>query len=307
MASNDTDNLERWKRVLSPAEMRTLKWIMQDPTRPFCSADLIESSGIGSKGTARNIICKLKRARLIELYCKSIYAFYKLQTADRSKVNKLMTLSRMGDKPRRIQINFSALLDSLPFEELCKVHDVRLVFKANGLYDALLEKEPHKPNLISKDIFFGSFDWGKYRSIQVNLHQKGNVSFIVSCSNFPVESSDIGFLCLAAFLGGVRNELLSKWKTICHTITEASLPSVEDWRVSQWHYGRDSAQEFSGEAFNITFKMWCGELARIYTHKHEKCQKVRMEMIQAPDKPLRDAIAGKLNLCCGGCKWCSKP
>ena len=261
-----------------------------------------------SKGSARNIIFKLKSLKLIKLYCRDRFAFYILESPATSAIKKPMTLSRMvGSGLKCVQIDFGALLDSLPLEELCKIHNVRLTFVAEGLYESFLKNEPSRPEIGSKDISFGKFIWSKYRSLEVILHHNGTVSFRLDCGNCPVEASAVGFACMAAFLGGVRNELLNAWKNICQEVTQERLPRVEDWKVVQWHYGRDSAQEFSGQRFNITFKMWCGELARIYVHCQDKSRKLRLEIIQNPNKPLREAIAEKLNLFCERCKWCSKP
>jgi hypothetical protein len=293
--------------VLSPAEISALKWIMLDPTRPFCSNDLTEMPEINSQGTARNVIWKFNKAGIIELFCKSRYSFYKLKSIERSKIKKPMTLYRMGGNgPKRVQVDFISLLNSLSMEELCKVHDVHLAFVAEGLYNILLSEGSYKQDLVSKDIFFGYFVWSKYRSLQVVLHRTGTVSFILDCSNCPIEASAVGFVGMAAFLGGARNELLKVCKNVEPELTEDYLPCVGDWQVTQWHYGRDSAKEFSGESFNIMFKMWCGELARVYTHYQDNIQKVRVEIVQTPDKSLIDAVAEKLNLCCGRCKWCSK-
>ncbi len=280
---------------------------MLDPTRAFCSGDLTELPEINSEGTGRNIIWKFKKLGLIELYCKSTYAFYKLKSADKTRIKKPMTLHRMGDKGlRRIQVDFVALLDSLSMEELCKVHDVHLDFAAEGLYNILLRNGAYKLNPISKDIFFDSFVWSKYRSLKVTLHRNGKVSSVLDCSNLPVEASVPGFVSMAAFLGGIRNNLLTVCKTIQPELTEDRLPLVENWLVTQWHYGKDSAQEFSGESFNITFKLWCGELARIYVHHQDQTRKVRLEVIETPKKSLQQVIAEKLNLCCSKCGGCLK-
>jgi hypothetical protein len=292
--------------MLSPAELQALRWIKLDPTRPYCSRDLMDLPKIRSKGTARNVNWKLKKLGIIELYCKSLYAFYKLKSIDRSKVKKPMTLSRMGvNGTRRVQIDLPSLLSSLSMEELCRVHDVRLTFIADGLYKAFWEMG-YKLDPASKDIFFGSLGWSKYRRLQIVLHRNGKVSFILESGNCPIEASTEGFVSLAAFLGGARIKLLSACETVNTKFNEENIPIVDGWTVTLWHYGRDSAQEFSGEGFNITFKMWCGELARIYVHEQDHQRKVRFEVIETPKKPLQEVIANKLNLCCGRCQGCLK-
>ncbi len=305
MAANDNDNLEQWEGLLSPVERKALRWILLDENRPYCSADLMEFAGIYSKGTARNINCKLKKLQIVELYCKSGFAFYKLKSIDRSKIKKPVTLSRMGGRGLgRVTIDLTVLLDSLPAEELCRVHDVRLAFVADQLYELLLSTGKYKPAVGSKDICFGSFEWSKYRSVQVILHCNGTVTFVLDCGNCPVEASPIGFVSMAAFIGGIRNQLLNACRLVDAKLTDNSITSVEVWKIVMWHYGKDSAQEFSGEAFNITFKMWCGELARIYVHEQDHSRKVRFEVIETPKKPLQEVIANKLSLCCGRCSGC---
>jgi hypothetical protein len=292
---------------LSHVEVKTLQWINLDPTRPFCSRDLWELNYFHSKGTARNIICKLKKYQIIELFCHSRYAFYKLKSVDRSKIKKPITVYRIGGSGlKRLQVDFVSILESLPMEELCKVHDVHLTFKGDGFYQSLINKRIYKVNPVSKDLDFGSFPWSKYRSLQVVLHKTGCVSFVLDCTNCPIEASAVDFVKTAGFLGGIRNQLLNTCKQINPVLSETSLPAVEEWTVVQWHYGRDSTQEFSGEGFNVSFRLWCGELARIYIHEHDRIRKVRMEVIECPRKPLEKVIEEKLNLCCSRCRLCIK-
>ena len=267
----------------------------------------MESAGIRSKGTARNIICKLNRQGIIGLYCRSRYAFYNLKSVDRSKIKKVMTISRMGGNGlRSVKIDLLALLESLPAEELCRVHDVHLAFKAEQLYAELLSTGKYEPHVWSKDIFFGSFEWSKYRSLKVTLHRSGTVTFVLDCGNCPIEVSIEGFVSMAGFLGGIREKLLDACNFVDPKVPEKNNPAVEAWKVVMWHYGKDSAQEFSGEAFNITFKMWCGELARIYVHEQDRSRKVRWEVTETPKKTLQEVMAKKLNFCCGRCAQCTK-
>lgn len=294
--------------MLSPAERDALRWIALDPTRPFCSKDLIEQvPRIKSKGTARNVIWKFsKKLAVIESYAKSRYSFYKLKSIKRSQMTKPVTIYPMGVSGlRHARINLFSLLESIPWEELCKVHDIRLIFESKELYESLVIMGIYKPDPYSKDIPLSLFPWTNYRSIQVICHNSGKVSLVLDCSNCPVETSAADFVDMAAFLGGIRNELLNLCKA--QNMPNEKMPLVADWLVVAWHYGRDSAQEFSGEAFNITFKMWCGILARIYTHHQDKKQKVRIEVAQTPNKSLKDLASQKLNLCCERCQWCSKP
>jgi hypothetical protein len=307
LITSDNDILEHWQGLLSPVEMKALRWIMLDTTRAFCSEDLLESGVTNSKQTARNINWRFKKLGIIELHCRSLFAFYKIKAIDRSKIRNPMTLSRMGGSELRcVKVDLISFLDSMKAEELCRVHDVRLTFPTVDLYNILLSTGNYKPELGSKDIFFGSFEWSKFRSVQVYLHCSGTVSFVLDCGNCPIEASTSGFVSMAGFLGGIRNQLLNACRIIDGKITEESVPLVDVWKVVMWHYGKDSAQEFSGEGFNITFKMWCGELARIYVHEQDHSRKIRFEVTETPKKPLQEVIANKLKLCCGRCSQCSR-
>jgi hypothetical protein len=114
LMNDDNDSLGKQKKLLSPAEKRTLEWIKSDPARAFCSRDIAETIKI-TEGTARNIISKLNKLKLIELFCRDKLAFYKLVSSDPSKIKKPIIVSHMrGTGLRRAQINLAALLSSLP-------------------------------------------------------------------------------------------------------------------------------------------------------------------------------------------------
>jgi hypothetical protein len=107
-------------------------------------------------GSARNIILRLKSLRLIKLWCRDRLAFYILESADSSVIKKPMTLSRIGGNGlKKIEINLVDLLESLPWEELCRIHDVHLTFIAENLYEIFLNKG-YVPIQGSKDIDLGN-------------------------------------------------------------------------------------------------------------------------------------------------------
>jgi hypothetical protein len=196
----------------------------------------------------------------------------------------------------------------LPQEELCRIHDVHLTFLAENLYQ-IFQNKGYVPIQGSKDIDLGKSFWSKYRAATFVLHHNGKVSSILECTNCPIEASPNNFVCLASFLEKCWQEILSKAKLNDPMLNISPMAKVEDWLIVQWHYGKDSAQEFSGEGFNITFKMWCGLLARIYIHEQDRMRKLRVEVVQKPGKTLRQVTAEVLNLCCCRCKckWCTRP
>ena len=205
---NDTRQHEERHRKhdLTPAEQAVSKKFQQNPEYTFCSMDFPEFK----PGTMRNMFCKLKKAGLIELVCRSPNAFYRIKGSSSEFPKKPMTITTMGgNKLRRLQIDVSALLNSLPMEELCKVHDIHLMTSIDGIYEFLEESRRYKVEAYSKNIVLYNCEWLRNRLLKVVVHCTDNVSFYLKCSNNPIESSAVGFVCLAAFLGGVRNQLVS--------------------------------------------------------------------------------------------------
>ena len=70
------------------------------------------------------------------------------------------------------------------------------------------------------------------------------------------------------------------------------------WTVKMWHFGRDSPIEYSGKQFQITWKDSLNVFHRIYSKEYKKKRKtilkVRDEIQEYPNKPLKDALIDKL-------------
>jgi hypothetical protein len=131
--------------------------------------------------------------------------------------------------------------------------------------------------------------------LSVVLHHNGKITSYLKCSECPIEVSLDGLVGLASFLGGIRMHLVDSAISLNPQFTEETVPRIEDWIVVQWHYGRDSKREISGPAFNVTFKTWYNELARIYMHHNGQKHRIRLEVVQEPNKPLPETFAEKLD------------
>lgn len=288
---NDSDNLHR----LTPAELYIYEQAKLKPDLPFCYLDFIKKF---AHGTIRNAFSKLRKLGLIKLYCRSSAAFYILSSSKQKEPIKPITLTHRGDKNgvRRVRVSLGALLDSLDWEDVCRVHNVVLSFSVGKLYDLLLKDGVVKPLNRSKDIEFGSFNWSRGRELRVVLHCNGKATSYLKCSHCPIEISISSLVSLASFLGGIRHSLVQAAASINPQFNGEFVPDVSNWIVVQWHYGKDSKREISGPAFNVTFRTWCNELARIYMHYLGKSNKVRLELLQTLNKPLPEAFAEKLDL-----------
>ena len=112
----------------------------------------------------------------------------------------------------------------------------------------------------------------------VSCHRTGNISVSVACSGKPFEVSPQGLVSLAAILGQVREKL-----------RHDSVPPVDEWVITQWHYGADTKWVVRGRDFEVTFQSWCGSLSRYYTRRSGN---VRKESIESPRKTLSEAFDG---------------
>ena len=60
-----------------------------------------------------------------------------------------------------------------------------------------------------------------------------------------------------------------------------------------WHFGKDALTSYSGEKFEITWEDSL-KLFNIYSKEYWKKMKVRKEVQEYPNKPLEEALMGKL-------------
>ena len=292
LEKNDNDNLEGLQ--LTPVERYICKWAKPRPDQPFCFLDFLDKY---AHGTIRNAFLKLKKLRLIRPYCRSSAAFYTLSASKLKASSKPVTVTHTVGKSNvgRVQITLEALLDSLDWEDLCRVHNIVLSFSADGLYDYYLKEHTPHLNKVSKDIRFGSFNWSESRVLKMVLHRNGKITSYLKCSKCPIEVSIDGLVSLAAFLGGVRVQLVNSATSSNSHLEEQMVPGVDDWIVVQWHYGRDGRREISGPAVNVTFKTWCNELGRIYLRNSDRMLKARIEVVETPRKKLPQAFAKKID------------
>lgn len=293
-SGSDNDTCEVVEDSLTPIEKYIYNYAKRNPDLPFCFLDFTKKYAHGS---IRNAFLSLKKRKLIALYCRSGPAFYMLVSSKLKVPPSKMTVHRRGGRygVGVVRIDFGAFLDSLEWEDVCRVHDVTLVFPAGVLYRLFLAHDVGRLLEVSGDIRFGSFVWSRGRVLKVFLHRGGKVVACLRCSECPVEVSLDGLVSLSSFLGGVRFRLVDAAVSVEPTFDEKLVPDVPDWTVAQWHYGRDGAGEISGPAFNVTFKTWFGELARIYMRRHGRLLKPRLEIHERPRKPLAVAFAEKID------------
>jgi len=279
---------------LTPIELYILEWAKHRPDQPFCFYDFKDKY---SHGTIRNAFYRLKKSGLIKFYFRSSCSFYIYKTSKLNHSHKPMTIAHMGGTHdlKKIKINLASLLDSLDWEDICRVHNVVLNFSVNGLYDFYLKETNSSVNEVSKDIQLPKSVWSNGRTLKTVLHHNGKVTAHLKCSKCPVEVSIEGLVSLASFLGGIRRQLIDSHILSDLQFEENKIPRVEDWLVVQWHYGRDGRYEFSGPTLNVTFKIWCANLARIYLKNIDNRLRGRLEIVENPKKTLPELFEERVN------------
>ncbi|MEM3616459.1 MAG: hypothetical protein QXM65_07830 [Candidatus Bathyarchaeia archaeon] len=297
-AESVSDSYGHGENSLTPAERYIYTRAKRQPDEPFCFLDFKDKY---AHGTIRNTFSSLRRKGLIRLYCRSGTAFYMLSSGKpKMPLEKMTVAHRVGRGAggvREVRIDLGSFLESLDWEEVCRVHDITLVFPADLLYRLFSSNGVGRLIEGSSDIRFGLFVWSRGRVLEVFLHRGGKVTAYLKCSERPVEVSLDGLVSLSSFLGSVRARMVDVAISVDHDFDERLIPDVPDWVVSQWHYGKDGdgACEISGPAFNVSFSNWFGDLARIYMRHNGQLLKPRLEIHEKPRKTLPVAFAEKID------------
>jgi hypothetical protein len=274
-------------------EKDILEFAKAHPDLPFCWREFAPKY---AHGTINNALSKLANLNLIELWCRSSDAYYRYRSPNRKQTSKPMTVTHTVGRSgvRMVQFDFYAFLDSLEFEDVCRVHDITFDFSISGLYNLALSSGRYSIIAESKDIQFESYKWSNNRLLKVVLHPNEKVTCYLKSSECPIEVSTSGLFDLTSFLGGVRIRLVDAVGQSDEKPDRCLVLDLGNWLVVSWHYGKDGKREISGPAFNVTFKTWADTLGRIYMKKSPKGYRARIEAIETPRKSLPEAFADKM-------------
>jgi hypothetical protein len=170
-----------------------IKEIVLIQDRPFSYIDFAEFEIGGqnykmSHGTFRNNISRLKKAGEVELAVRSKPACY---TILGKKFSKAMTHDHMVALNTIIPEH---LLKDTPIYRWFKnkpiqrqaLHDIRLIFKAAGIWNAFSNIYADKVNPANKDIQLPTLTFFNYLGVIVTIHHNDTVSVTVSCSFRPI-------------------------------------------------------------------------------------------------------------------------
>jgi hypothetical protein len=291
-------------KIMGAMKMRIAQ-IVQKESRPFCIADLKEFEIGGKKyqikyGTIRNNISLLRKTGFIEPAFRSRPAFYTMRG---KTFDKKMTLNRMGvictivDDHVLRQTAIYKWVKNHTFEQQA-LHNIRLTFHANGIWDIFSKIHPGNIEPNSQDIQLQSLTFVYYIDVIITVHHSDTVSVAISCSNRPIAVQIEDFILLFEVL--TRTELrlsgiIYDYNQIYESSSNVSIPSFRKWIVKMWHFGVDSIDEYSGKEFEVTFEQGMADLIRIYTKRLVgNKQKLRVERQEYPNQEVADAIVRKL-------------
>ena len=321
---------------LDDAMLEHMTYIVFVERRPFTFQDFFRFTVNGKEykmehGTFRNKISKLNKSGTVELLFNSHIAFYTLKGHKLGK--SVITHDHTGDtnsynSSRRSNGNSISitnhnhksgngylydLIMSLPLEHN-SIHDIRLNFKAKGIWSRLYNPyNKYSPELsmnkYNKDILFSTWKLNDIL-IRVTVHKTDTVSVIVACSLRPIPINYDGISKFTEMLTRTEERISNMIKNIekvddknndssnsenMITIATINIPHYNTWVVTMWHFGADSRLQCTAEKFSISFKDGKDALLRVYTKQRErKDTRIRIERQEYPRKSIIDAINEKI-------------
>lgn len=256
-----------------------------------------------SHGTFRNYISRLKKAGETELAVGSKPACY---TVPGKKFSKSMTHDHTGVINSIIPEH---LLKDTPIYRWLKnkpvekqaLHDIRLTFKAAGIWNIFSNIHVDKVNPDNKDIQLSTLTYCDYIDVIVTIHHTGTVSVAVSCSFRPIAIDAKGIIQLSEALTRTETHIAHTMEKSAHSSSAAAaaaasaIPSYGKWIVKMWHFGVDTIDEYTGKEFEVTFEEGMADLYRIYTKRMKDGKnRVRVEHQEYPNQAFADAAVRKL-------------
>ena len=280
-----------------------IKEIVLVQDRPFSFLDFAEFEVSGqpfkmSHGTFRNYISILKKAGKVKLYSSSKPAFY---TIPGKKFNKAMTHTHAGVLHSIIP---ERLLKDTPIYRWLKnkpvkkqaLHDIRLTFKAAGIWNAFSNLYADKVNPANKDIQLPTLTFFNYIDVIVTIHHTNTVTVAIACSLRPIAIDAKDMFQLFEALTRTEIYIANSMDKSRHNsaISAAHIPSYRSWIVKLWHFGIDTLDAYGKEGFHVTFEEGISDVYRIYTKRKGSKDIVRVEHQEYPNQAFADAAVRKL-------------
>ena len=239
-----------------------------------------------SYGTFRNYVSEFVRFEKIEVVQYFPQAFYTLKgvstgnlmTRDHTRALLMPNRRRLSNDP------VYRIIQNLPFGQRA-LHDVRLRFKATGLYD-IFSSQYKSPN--SDDILISRWTINDLEII-ATVHPTDTVSIVIGCSFCPIAVDVNGVVRLS-------NALATTKERISNLANDTlSIPDHMSWIVTMWHFGADATTTYTREKFYASWEVAQHALITVYSKDWKDGKsRVRIEKQEYPQKSLSEALEEKL-------------
>jgi len=294
-------------KTLGAIKLRIAEIVLKE-NRPFCIADLEEFEISGKKhrityDTAKNIILLLKKTGFIERAFSSRPAFYTMKS---KKFDKRITLNHTWVSvinsiiPERLlkETPVYSWLKNCPTEKPA-LHNIRLTFKAPGIWNSYSSCDAINIDAANKDIQLPTVTFFDYINVIVTIHHTDTVSVAISCSFRPIAIDALDIFQLFEALTrteiNLANTIERNVQGSSSTGAVTKIPPYRTWIVKMWHFGVDTRTTYGKREFEVTFEEGMADLYRIYTKRMEHDKNiVRVEHQENPNQPIADALVKKL-------------
>ena len=286
---------------LEEAMYQQMAYLNLSVGRTFSYFDFLSFEVNGRKynpkyGTIRNIFSKFKKEGKIKINCNSKPSFYELKECNLTKKSMTVTHTEGINVISHNEPLYNRLR-TLPMGHH-SIHDIRLRCTAPfNIHDAYAMNTAYSEEKYSGDIRLPCWKLDN-ATIQIRIHKTNTISTIVACSLEPFPLDFSGIVAFFSTLGHVRGGLVWTLMSIYNqdiVKINKMIPSLSDWIIRMWHFGRDSLIEYSGKDVHDTVERARYVLERIYPKNIKGKHRLREELQECPNKNPYDAINKKLD------------
>lgn len=270
---------------------------------PFTFLDFPEIS----KNMWKQYVFCLRGYGLVEVIAKSVFAYYRVKGFRLKEYWEKLTLQPTGVSVRysndmntknynsyvKHDEVYSHLQDYLSELEFPALHNIRLHFHHDYLYEQIKQKYEKKPYCITYNDINKSFtiypplDWGRNYGARIILTPTKLVQIIIKNTLKPVACDENGIYELIAKLGEIRDYLDNYSNDI---------PNVLDWFFVRADFGRDCKKPLNRLFPSMELRDITGALVRLYAKSWpDGNRRLRLEKIIAPNKTLKESFETIVN------------
>lgn len=165
------------------------------------------------------------------------------------------------------------------------IHDIKLKFTSKQLHPYLTKICQYKVNPQNKGIFFPQIKIERHIVADIAIYPS-TIVIDIGCTYKPIVYDVKGSLKLIGIVQDIYSSL------IYDTNGKVSdIPYPLDWTVTNYHFNRDSMEEYSGLAFTRSFEDFAGGVIRYYCKEFpDGKRKLRQEKIRSPKCSVQEEI-----------------